>query len=148
MRPVMAMNLLPQRLRDVDEQDLEGDHRLGSQLQRGVARDLEMPDHLGLAIAGLWERAGLAREDGARGRFGIDAIALASLTAQTAVRPVHLHDALPLCGQAPAQACPIGSGALDAEGVDGSQCHRPVGEHAEALGCCWTDVGRAERRGR
>jgi hypothetical protein len=98
MRPVMAMNLLPQRLRGVDEQGLEGDHRLGPRLQRGVARDLEMPDHLDLAIAGLRSRAGFAREDGASGGFGIDAIAFALLAAQTAVRPAHLHDAPPLCG--------------------------------------------------
>ena len=56
-------------------------------LHRGVARDLEVADHLDLAVAGLGRPVGLAGEDGADRGLRVDGVALAALAPELAVGP-------------------------------------------------------------
>lgn len=88
--------LFPQRLRRIDDESLERDYRLGARLQRGVAGDLQMPDHLDLPVPGLGRRVGLARQNGASGGLGIDRVAFAVPPPEPSVRAIDLDDAAPL----------------------------------------------------
>ena len=121
------------------------DHRLRASLQRGVAGDLQMPDHLDIPIPGLGGRVGLAGQNGAGDGLGIDRVALAVLAPEPTVRAIDLNDAVPLGYERPAQACAVGAGALDAEGPDGPASDGPANELPVPRRCCGDREG-AEMR--
>jgi hypothetical protein len=77
-----------------------------------------MADHLDLSVCRLGRRVGLARQNGTGGGLGIDRVALAALSPELAIGSIDLDDAATLRDQRPAQACAIGAGAFDAEGLD------------------------------
>jgi hypothetical protein len=64
-------------------------------LDGGVARDLEVADHLD--GAGFRQGCGLAAQHGPGGAFSIERIALAVLMAQLTVRTIDLEDRMAVC---------------------------------------------------
>jgi hypothetical protein len=109
-----------QLLRRIDQQRLERDHRLGSRLERCVAGDLEMADHLDGAIARFRLAVGVTRQDGACGGLGIDGVGLAVPASELAIDPANLDDAQAHRGQRPREAGTIRAGALDSETMHGA----------------------------
>jgi hypothetical protein len=89
-------------------------------LDRGVASDLEMTDHLDRARSGLWLSDSLASKHGACGAFGIHGVAFALLIPQLPIGPVDFDDGMSSLAQEPGQAGAIGPCAFDAERLDGS----------------------------
>lgn len=96
-----------------------------------------MPDHLDIPVPGLGRRVGLARQNGAGGGLGIDRVAFAVPTPEPAVRTIDLNDATPLRGERPTQACAIGAGVLDAEGLNGTVGVGQANELAVTCRCRW-----------
>jgi len=100
-----------------------------------------MPDHLDVSIPGLERRVGLARQNGAGGGLGIDRVALAALAPEPAVRTIDLDDVAPLRGERPAQSCSIGTGALNAEGLNRTAGVSPANELTVTCRCRWNRKG-------
>src|SRR3954454_16310565 len=120
-----AVEPLAQGGRGADDDRLQRHHGLGPSLDRGVARDLEVADHLDRAGARLRPGGGLPAEHGAGGTLGVERVALALPAPQLPVGPVDLEDGMPLCDQEARQAGAVGPGPLDAEGADRAQGPRP-----------------------
>ena len=76
----------------VDDEGLERDHRLRSAFHGGVARHLEMPDHLDGARAGFGLRLGLTTQHRPCCAFGIEGITFAMLMAELAIGTVHIDE--------------------------------------------------------
>src|SRR4051794_9591767 len=87
-----AVKTLAQSSGSVDDDRLEGDHRLGAALDSGVSRHLEVADHFHGAGARLGSRTGLATENGAGRVLGIERISLPVLMPDLAVGAVDLDD--------------------------------------------------------
>nr|WP_241671548.1 hypothetical protein [Dankookia rubra] len=103
---------------------------LGPRLDRGVARDPDVADHLDGAGAGLRFRRRLACEDGARRGLRVEHVVLAVAPAGTAVRAVDLEDTMPGLSERAGEAGAVGSGAFDAEGLYRAEGPGPCGEAA------------------
>ena len=88
------VELLAQGVRRADDYCLERLHGLRPRLDRGVASDLEVTDHLDRARAGLRLSGSLASKHGARGAFGIHGVAFAMLIPQLPIGPVDLDDGM------------------------------------------------------
>jgi len=112
--------LLAQGRRGADDDGLQRQHGLGPRLDRGVAGDLEMPDHLHLARAGLGQGCGLPAEHGAGGTLGIEVVGLAALAAQPAIGTADFVDGMALLTEKARQAGAVRARALDGEGADNS----------------------------
>src|SRR3954447_18203483 len=78
---------------------LQRHHGLGPSLDRGVARDLEVADHLDRAGARLRRGGGLPAERGAGGTLGVERVALALPAPQLPVGSVDLENGMPLRDQ-------------------------------------------------
>src|SRR5689334_16122947 len=115
------LELLAQSRRSADEDGFQRQHGLGPRLDRGVAGDLEVPDHLHLAGAGLGQSRGLPAEHGAGGAFGIKVVRLAMPVAQPAMGTARLVDGMARRAEKARQAGAIRARALDAEGADSSE---------------------------
>src|SRR3954453_10089977 len=120
-----AVEPLAQGGRGAEDDRLQRHHGLGPSLDRGVARDLEVADHLDRAGARLRPSGGLPAEHGAGGTLGVERVALALPAPQLPVGPVDLEDGMPLRDQEARQAGAVGPGPLDAEGADRAQGPRP-----------------------
>ena len=83
----------------------------------GIARDLEVTDHLDGTGSGL--RQSLAAQHGTSGAFGVERIALTMLMPQLAVGT--LEDLVAICLQGACQSRTVGTGAFDAKGPDWSR---------------------------
>ena len=94
---------------------LQGVHRRGARLHRGIPRDLELAHHLDGAIRGLRGRRRLPREQGPRRHLGVEGVGLAGGAACTAVAPIHFHDMMPGSVDGPCQASAVAPGAFDPE---------------------------------
>ena len=99
-----AVELLAQGNRGTDDQRLERQHGLGPALDRGVARDLEVADHLHRARAGLGHGGGFADEHRAGCHLGVDRVAFAMLVPELPVGTVDLKHGMPLLAQEARQA--------------------------------------------
>ena len=111
-----------QRGRRVHDDLLQGDHRRGARLHRGIPRDLELAHHLDGAIRGLRGRRRLARQHGPRGHLGVHCVGLSGGATRTPVSPVDFHDTMPRLAHRAGQAGAVAASAFDAERLDG-----PVG---------------------
>ena len=80
-----AVKLLAQAGRRSDNDGFHRQHGLGAPLDGGVARDLEVADHLDSAGAGFRQGRGLAAQHGPGGAFGVERVALTLLMPQLAV---------------------------------------------------------------
>lgn len=67
----------------------------------------------------------MAAEHGAGGALGVEMIGLAVLAPQPAVGPADLVDGVAAVAQGAGETGAVRAGALDAEGVDGSQRRGP-----------------------
>ena len=76
-------------------------------------------------VDGLGQAGGLAAEHGAGGALRIEMIGLAVLAPQPAVGTADLVDGVAAVAEGAGEAGAVRAGALDAEGVDGSQRPRP-----------------------
>ena len=90
----------------VDDESLKRDHRLRSAFHGGVARHLEMADHLNGARAGFGSRIGLTTQHRSRRAFGIEGTAFAMLMAELAIGTVHVDDGMTARLQEARQTCP------------------------------------------
>src|SRR5215207_3079996 len=110
----------PLSLRMVEEmlaaRGIERQHGLGLGLDGGIARDLQVADHLDRAGARLRFGRRLPAEHRACRGLGVERVILAAPAACTTVGAVDLEDAVPGFPQGSRKTCAIGSGALDAEG--------------------------------
>ncbi len=88
-----------QRGRRVHDDLLQGDHRRGARLHRGIPRDLELAHHLDGAIRGLRRRRRLARQHGPRGHLGVHRVGLSGGASRAPVAPIHFHDTMPRSGR-------------------------------------------------
>ena len=84
------VELLAQGIRRADDNCLERLHGLCPGLDRGVASDLEMTDHLDHARTGLRLSNSLTSKYGACGAFGVYSVAFALLIPQLPIGPVDL----------------------------------------------------------
>src|SRR3954468_23467882 len=87
-----AVKALAQGSGSLDDDRLEGDHRLGAALDGGVSRHLEMADHFHGAGARLRSRPCLATENGAGRVLSVKRVILALLVPDLAVGAVDLDD--------------------------------------------------------
>ena len=113
-----ALKAFTQGSRRVENDRLEGDHRLGSALDSGVSRHLEVSDHLDRASARLRGRPCLAAENGAGSILGVQWIILTVLVPDLAIGPVDLDNTVASTLQEARQACTIGACPLDPEGAN------------------------------
>src|SRR5690349_6812620 len=120
-----AVKALAQGSGSIDDDRLEGDHRLGAALDGGVSRHLEMADHFHGAGARLRSRPCLATKNGAGRVLSIKRVILAMLVSDLAIGAVDLDDAMASLVQEACQASPIGAGPLDPEGADGAKGSGP-----------------------
>jgi hypothetical protein len=112
---------------------LERDHRLGSSLERGIASDLEVADHLDSAVTELGFAVGITRQDGACGGLGIDRVGLAMPAAKLPVDPTDFDDAQTHGSESPRQAGTVGAGPFDTECMHNTVLGRPSRHLAIAL---------------
>jgi hypothetical protein len=113
---------------------LEGDHGLAVGDDRGVAGDLEQPDRLDRALAGLGRHHAGAGQDLAGGVLSVDWVALA-LQAPLALagRAGNLQHHDGMTAQEPGQPEPVGAGAFHPERRHPTQPGRP-GEQVGVAG--------------
>ena len=97
---------------------LQRDHRRGARLDRGIAHDLQLAQHLDHAIRSLRGRRGLTGQHGPGSDLGIDSVGLARRAARAPVSPMHLHHTMPCAAHRPGEAGAIAAGAFDAERFD------------------------------
>ena len=109
-----------------DDEGLEGDEGLAPRLDRGVLGDLDLADHLDLAVGRPGRGGGPAGQDGAGGVLGVEGIALAVHAPITPVGSVDLDHPVTPATQVAGDARAIRGGALDAEGEDVSMARRPA----------------------
>src|SRR5215218_4199998 len=120
-----ALEALAQGSWSVDDDRLEGDHRLRSALDSGVARYLEVADHLHGAGARLRSSPGLAAENSAGRVLGVQRISLALLVPDLAIGAIDLNDTVASTLEEARQACTIGACPLDPEGANGTKGSSP-----------------------
>jgi hypothetical protein len=94
---------------------LSANDRLRAGLDGGVARDLDLAEHLGCAVGGFRDRGRLAREHGASGELRVDRVRLAIGAACAVVAAVDLDDAVAAAAQMACQAGAVAAGAFDPE---------------------------------
>src|SRR5215213_2331023 len=120
-----ALKALAQGSGSIDDDRLEGDHRLGAALDGGVSRHLEVADHFHQAGARLRSCPCLAAENGAGRVLSIKRVILTMLVPDLAIEPVDLDDTVASRLQEARQAGPIGAGPLDPEGANGAKGSGP-----------------------
>jgi hypothetical protein len=120
-----AVEPLAQGGRGGDDQGLERHHGLGARLDRGVARGLEVADHLRRARARLGQAGRLPAQHGAGGGLSVERVALALPAPELAAGAIHLKNRVPPLPQEAGQPGAVGARALDAEGPDGPERPRP-----------------------
>src|ERR1019366_7626281 len=79
----------------VDDDGLECDHGLRSALHGGVARHLQVPDHLDRAGAGFGLCVRLAAKPGACRALGVARIAFSVLMPELTIGAVHFDNSIP-----------------------------------------------------
>ena len=118
------------RRRDQHVTDLQERDRAG--LDRRFSREFQQSDGLDIARRVFGPGARFAREHLARGHLGVDGVVLAPSGPSGAMRRVDLEDVDLALPEEPRETGRIGTGALDADALDGAQCGEPRLELAVA----------------
>src|SRR4051812_38821297 len=131
-----AVKALAQGSGSIDDDRLEGDHRLGAALDGGVARHLEVADHFHGAGARLRSRPCLTTENGAGRVLSVKRVILAMLVPDLAIGAVDLDDIVASLLQEACQASPIRACPLDPEGANGAKGSGPALQLLIASAAC------------
>ena len=111
--------------RRIDEQRLERGHRGTAGLDGRIAGDLDLADHLCRPVGALRNAGCDTGQHRPRGGLGVEDVALAVVAPHAPVATVDLDDAEPLAAHETGETDPIGTGALDPEGVEFAERARP-----------------------
>jgi len=123
-----ALEFLPELGWCSYDQRLQGDHRRGAGLHRGVLGHLELPKHLDHPVGALRRCLRSSGEHGACSVLRIQDVALALQPTLPPIVPGHLDHRVPPTASQAGEGRPVGTGSFDPEREDLPQGGRPLQE--------------------